>query len=307
MDYVEEIDAKLSNYAKKLDSNLGFSFKIIRGTRDLKSFSALGFSEDSVFPLSSISKTLIGIGISLSGKFRLRAPLTEYLETSWPNITIEDLLNHKSGIPEYIYEPSEEEMNSWSLEECCSYIQRLEISSNKKFLYSNSNYTLLSFIIKKVLGISYDRFIEDFIFTKHKMTNSFSFEDNNRLEESLSPLYYPEGKNWKGVNIKRSLFGWGESSFISSVKDLQTLMQSDLFLNYIEENEKHNADDYVNGSFIQTKNGKRCYFHSGSTIGAESLIFFDPKDRLGLIYLSNHNSNNENELIPSLLSILRDS
>lgn len=304
---IDEILNKLEAYSETLDCNLGLSCKILSNSSELEEFSTLGFNHHSIFPISSVSKTLIGMSLLLSKKIDLKSQLDKYVECSkLKKILVEDLINHKSGIPEYIYGPSEHELENWSLEQYCDYILSLRFLRDKSFSYSNSNYTLLSLVIKKKLGVSYGQFVEKQIFIKLKMKNSFSFEDSFRVKEDLSSLYSDKELKIERVEEKRSLFGWGESSFFSTTEDLMCLMVSDLFLQYIEENQKSSLTEYINGSFVHAVDGVNCFFHSGSTLGAESLFYYDPSEKFGLVYLSNHNSSSvgEVEIIPSLLSTL---
>ena len=139
--------------------------------------------EDSVFELASVSKQFTATGIIIlkqqgqlnyTDKVTLYFPELEFCS----DVTIENLLNHTSGIPDYMSLI----INNWNKEktatnkdvvlELAERVDSLDFSPNERFDYSNSNYVLLASIIEKVANQSYADFMKENIFTPLGMIRS---------------------------------------------------------------------------------------------------------------------------------------
>ena len=93
-------------------------------------------------------------------------------------ITLENLLQMRSGIPEYISEDmystllNEKALLKNSAEQNKKYFEKrilsekLRFDPDSRFEYSNSNYYLLGEIVEKASGTSYHKFIKKEIFDK---------------------------------------------------------------------------------------------------------------------------------------------
>lgn len=109
----------------------------------------------------------------------------------WKDVTIKQLLNMTSGIPNYSASP---EFGDYfvnhltadlSPEFLLSFAKPDEpIEIGKKFEYSNSNYILASLIIEAVTKQTYEEVLQKRIFDPLKLKNS----------------YYAAGPNWKSIN-----------------------------------------------------------------------------------------------------------
>ena len=137
---------------------------------------------DTKFRIGSLTKQFTAAAILLledRGKLKVEdtiAPLIPSAPESWKNITIHQLLNHTSGIPDFTSLP---EHRVWQRSpETPEQIGRhfrdlpLEFESGEKFKDSNSGYILLAFIIERVLGQSYEAFLRDSIFAPLAMKDS---------------------------------------------------------------------------------------------------------------------------------------
>jgi CubicO group peptidase (beta-lactamase class C family) len=139
---------------------------------------------DTVFRLASITKQFTATAIMLlehQGKLRLDDSITIYLPdypTHDRTITITHLLNHTSGIKSYtsldifVTDIAKKDMSPADL---LAYFKNLplEFEPGTRFLYNNSGYHLLGLLIEKLAEMSYEQFIQQFIFQPLGMNHSY--------------------------------------------------------------------------------------------------------------------------------------
>lgn len=171
---------KSSDYQKIIDEyiaagSVGLSITVISpegiwsstaGMSDLKNQTAVTTCD--LLRIASISKVYTATAIMKlyeQGKINLDDKISEYISAdiiknieNTDKITVTQLLNHTSGIKNYILQTS----NGWtnnsiqklSAEENLKYIYNkpADFNPGDKFEYSNSNYLLLGIIIKNISG-----------------------------------------------------------------------------------------------------------------------------------------------------------
>jgi CubicO group peptidase (beta-lactamase class C family) len=160
------------------------------GVRDLRSKAAIDARTN--FRLASCSKQFTAMAIMLlvhDGKLRYDETLTQIFK-EFPaygkSITVRNLLNHTSGLPDYEQLMAAVEKNGpiWSAERQISdqeVLQLLEKESRGKFApgskweYSNSGYVLLGLVVRKRSGRSFAEFLEQRIFAPLEMAHSLVF------------------------------------------------------------------------------------------------------------------------------------
>ena len=154
------------------------------GYADLKTKDSLNIN--SAFQLASISKTFTGAAILLLAqdkKLKLKDSIQKFIPSfPYQGITIEDLLSHRSGLPNYLYcfenkrrqngpAPTNDTILKWFCE--ADSLPKPYNQPNRSFSYNNSNYIILASIIEKISGISYERFVRTRIFEPLGMKHSF--------------------------------------------------------------------------------------------------------------------------------------
>jgi CubicO group peptidase (beta-lactamase class C family) len=138
----------------------------------------------TLFHQASISKTLVATGIMQLvelGSIQLDSTITDYLhyftmaDKRYRLITIRQLLNHTSGMPdEDDYEWDRPQFDELSLETYVRGIHNRELLSEPgaQFAYSNIAYEILGDIIAKVSGVSFEQYMQDHIFEPLQMRGS---------------------------------------------------------------------------------------------------------------------------------------
>ncbi len=149
-------------------------------------------------------------------------------------ITIRQLLNHTSGIPEYLdinltLNYYDDLTRIWTDEEELNMIegQKAVFQPGEYTDYSNTNYLLLGMIAKEITGKTATDLFQDNIFTPLGMTNTF-FNENGENPEELVRGYYDENGNGDFIDITDHAFARhsvaGGAS--STVEDLYTFIKA---------------------------------------------------------------------------------
>lgn len=127
---------------------------------------------DTVFRLGSITKQFTSMLVMrqvAEGRLRLDHTLEEMLPWYWQDtasrVTLEQLLNHTSGIPSYTSDPeffplhSRDPLSTRELVETyCS--GDLEFEPGSRWRYNNSGYVILGAVLEEVTGTPYDQLLE---------------------------------------------------------------------------------------------------------------------------------------------------
>jgi CubicO group peptidase (beta-lactamase class C family) len=149
-------------------------------------------NEQSIFELASVSKQFTAMAIVIleeKGKLKYDDLMSKYLPELdyYKNVTIRNLLNHTSGLPDYmqlldsflIDETWEKKTkiatNKDIIQVFAQHKPKLEFEPSEKWEYSNTGYALLASIIEKVSGQTYAEFLKSNIFAPLKMVNTFIY------------------------------------------------------------------------------------------------------------------------------------
>src|SRR5580698_9862694 len=147
-------------------------------------------SPASKFRLGSITKQFTAACILLleeRGKLKVDDPVKKYMTdapAAWDKVTIFNLLTHTSGIPSFTGFPdySSTEAVPTTPEKLVARFRDkpLEFQPGEKWNYSNSGYVLLGYLIEKISGESYEKFVQENIFTPLGMKDS-GYDSNSTI------------------------------------------------------------------------------------------------------------------------------
>jgi len=152
----------------------------------------------SSFNLASVSKQFYAMMIMMlkeEKKLIFDDPVQRHLPAfPYPGITLRNLMNHTSGLPEY-FQIAERDMNLMDtltnehmLELLAEKKPPLDFKTGDKFAYCNTNYTTLASVIEKVSGMSCDKFFSMRIAKPLGMNNSYIYD--------LTMKTYPASRVW---------------------------------------------------------------------------------------------------------------
>ena len=182
------------------------------------------------FHLASLSKTFTAVAILIlqeRGQLRVEDPLTKFIPDypSGDKITVHHLLTHTSGIPNVNNLPGydEKSKSQISLSEIIGMFKEkpLEFIPGARYRYSNSNYNLLAFIIEKVSGKSYGKFLEENIFRPLDMSDTGNDAGTDDLIPNRASGYVPAGmRDVENAPYLNWSIKTGNGSLYSTVDDL---------------------------------------------------------------------------------------
>ncbi len=141
-------------------------------------------NEDSVFELASVSKHFTATAIMVlhqRGELSIDDPISKYFPDLPynPEITVKNLMNHTSGLPDYmdwIYEKCKEEGKNAENTEIVRFLHESGLPAvfevGEKWSYCNTAYCLLALIVEKVSGKSFTDFMREEIFLPCGMKNT---------------------------------------------------------------------------------------------------------------------------------------
>ena len=279
------------------------------------------------FQLASTSKTLTAAAIMLlkqEGKLNYNDDVKKYFpDFPYEGVTIQLLLTHRSGLPNYMYfcdglvtDKSCLLSNKAVLDLITKDAPPLYSKPNKKFSYCNTNYCILASIIEKISGINYADFMHDSIFIPLKMMNTWvNTPENAREYQNKTLAYYgnwhiEEGDYLDGIygdkgiySTVEDLFKWDQALYNYSLLTKETLDEA--FIGY--SHEKKGMRNYGFGfRIIDYPDGSKVVYHNGWWHCYNTTFYRRLKDKSTIIILSNKYNKNVYQ-VNDILSILSPS
>lgn len=307
----------LKNNETFLDKGYGFS--------DLEEKEPVG--EKSIFELASLSKSFTAYGIGLlekQGVINLQAPVSKYIKGltftykgEKRDITVNQLLEHKSGIPfssiNRVKANDSEDALEVLVEDFKGYALAGEPGS--EFEYATVNYDILGHLIETVSGMSYSQFMSTEVFGKLNMDQtSIGRANDEKLlaqgyqysfgqpREKAVPAFYgnaPAGYVYSnGSDMKK----WVAAIFKSlDASPADTYWQT-LYQQFGESSDK-DKKSYTKGWFYNKK--ERLIFHGGNNPTYSSFIIIDPVAESCVLVMANMNSSHTAVLAQKLSAYLK--
>ena len=259
------------------------------------------------FHLASVSKTFTAMAILKlweEGKLQVDAPVSTYLPGfPLPGVTVRTLLNHRSGIPNYVHymerlgwDRKKVVTNQDVLDFLIARQKDIQLSKpDTHFSYSNTNYALLALIIEKVSGQNFGEYLRLTFFEPLGMKDSYVFNDKMK-ELSLSSYFY-SGREYAFDYLDMV---YGDKNIYSTVRDLlkwhQALQGGLMFKRETLEaaytgysNEKKGINNYGLGWRMQLlPNGKKFIYHNGWWHGNRTAFYRLIDEDATIIALSNN-------------------
>jgi len=273
----------------------------------------------SVFHVASVSKQFTALAIHLlaeQGKLSLDDEARKYipeLRGISAKITIRHLLHHTSGLRDQWnllimsgWRLSEDVVREQDVLDLVSRMKELNFQPGEQYAYSNTGYTLLAVIVKRVSGQSLREFSEANIFKPLGMTRTF-FRDDHAVTVKGQAYAYINGPN---NTFKLSVPNYdivGASSLLTTVEDLARWDQN--FYDYrvggqrvidrMQITSRLNSGepiDYASGLVIGRYKGLRIVEHSGGDAGYRSHLMRFPDERFSVVCLCNVGNTNPGAL-----------
>lgn len=159
------------------------------------------------FQIASVTKQFTAAGILLlaeKDKLKLDDPVGNYvsnLPAKWNVVTIRQLLNQVSGLPNYTAGGKLVNTKAYTHDEIIDLVRETPMSfePGTRWEYSNTNYFLLGMVIEKVSGKSYPDFMRDRIFKPLGMDSTL-VNTSGLVIKSAAIGYAPDKGKWRKVS-----------------------------------------------------------------------------------------------------------
>jgi CubicO group peptidase (beta-lactamase class C family) len=290
------------------------------GVTDLRTRHPIDTNTD--FRLASFTKQFTATCIMLlvhDGKLHYDDHLTD-LFPEFPaygkSITVRNLLNHTSGLPDYEeilmkqYPNTPDDKIPQILD--AGVLKSLEQQTagqfppGSKWQYSNSGYAVLAMIVEKVSGKPFGQFLHERIFAPLKMNHTLAYEKGkNEVAHRAYGHTKEKDGSWRETDQSPTSAVLGDGGIYTSIDDLEKwdralrentlLSESEMqpALTPVEPTDGpakfHSGKtlSYGFGWFLDPYQGHRRMFHDGETIGFLTTIQRFADDKLTVIVLAN--------------------
>ena len=268
----------------------------------------------SIFHVASISKQFTAMSILLleqQGKLSIEDDVRKYipeLPDYGKRITLRNLLQHTSGI-----------RDQWTLLRLAGWRgddliteddvmwavtrqRALNFDPGAEYLYSNSGFTLLAVIVKRVSGHSLREFADEQIFKPLGMAHTHFHDDHTMMVPHRTSAYEPRQAGGWSVSIP--VFDtYGATSLFTTAEDLlrweqnfsAPIVGSAALIARMEEEGILNDGSrtgYALGIAVGTHRGVREIGHSGADAGYRADVERYPDQQLAVAALCNASNSN---------------
>jgi len=302
------------------------------GVTDLRTLHPIDANTN--FRLASFTKQFTAACIMLlarDGKLHYDDHLTDFFP-EFPaygkSITVRNLLNHTSGLPDYEElmmkqypdTPPEEvpQIHDAGVLKLLEQQSSGEFAPGSKWEYSNSGYAVLAMIVEKVSGQPFGQFLHERIFLPLGMKNTLAYEKGKNEVPHRAYGHTRLGQSdkdaWRESDQSPTSAVLGDGGIYSSLDDLEkwdralrnhTLLTEAEMLPELTpvqpsgspaKSENGTAITYGFGWFLDPYRGHKRMSHDGETIGFRTTIQRFPDDKLTIIVLANRSDINPEEL-----------
>lgn len=264
-------------------------------------------TEETPLHIASVSKVLTATATLMlvdAKKITLDQKVTTIIkEFPYPDVTIQTLLNHRSGMKNYAYFTYES--NNWDKSKLLTnedivkvMVEKqipLETKTDTHFSYCNTNYAILALIIEKITGLTYPEAMRQMLFVPLEMKNTYVCEFE-KDRENIVPSY--KGNNIEiGTDYLDAVYG--DKNIYSTPRDLllfDTARYAPFFLNQDLIKKMYQGYSYESKGIrnyglgirmSEFEKGEPFYYHNGWWHGNTSSFINLRKEKVTIIVLSN--------------------
>lgn len=297
------INKKVFNGSILIAKNGVIVYEEYMGYKNLRTKDTL--TPQTPLQIASTSKTMTAAAVLQlvqQGKLSLDATVAEFFPGfPYPDISVKMLLNHRSGLPEYLYFFEKHGWNRNAYATNNDVINGLMTwkpgrasRANTRFDYCNTNFALLASIVEKVSGVSFPQYMKEYIFEPLHMNHTFVFTMADTAR--AAPSYNWNGSEWpldfsdgvygdKNVySTPQDLLKWDQALYTEQVVSKQLLDSA--FTPY--SHEKPGLHNYGLGwRLLVYPHGKKVVYHNGRWHGFNSAFTRLTDEQVTIIMLVN--------------------
>jgi CubicO group peptidase (beta-lactamase class C family) len=255
------------------------------------------------FRLGSITKQFTAASILLleeRGKLSVNDPLKKYMPdapAAWDKVTIFHLLTHTSGIPSFTGLPDYPKIEPFPTTPAKLIAlfrdKPMDFEPGEKWLYDNSGYVLLTYVIEKVSGDSYEKFVRENIFAPLGMSDS-GYDSNSAIIPRREAGYSPGRGGVENAGFIHMTVPQGAGALYSTTGDLLKWERGLFGGNVLkpaslEKMTMPFKNNYAFGLAVETSGGRKKISHGGGIEGFNTQVTHYPDEKLTVIVLANLN------------------
>lgn len=321
------------NLKEMIDSNFRGNVYIIQDNTVLCE-NVTGFADlanqvpnslETKFASASAGKVFVAVGILQlieQGKIKFDDTLGTLLDMDLQSIdvdvTVEQLLNHTSGVPDYFDESVMDEYEELWVDYPNYKIRHnsdllplfidkpMMYPKGEKFQYNNSGYVLLAMIIEKVTGMYFDEYLQKNVFDVCNMKSTGYYELDKLPAKCANNYIYCADTNDFRTNIfSVDVKGTGAGGAFITVKDIinfwrglleNKLISKELVTKMLSKQSGDGVDAeegyYGYGVWlIDNPNGKDYAYFQGCDPGVSFISEYNPNNGIISVMVSNYGDN----------------
>lgn len=267
-------------------------------------------NDNTVFQIASVSKSFTALSALIlyeRGQLDLNGSVVDYIpEFPFPKITIKNLMQHTSGLPNYMYFVD----NYWAedrpltnedvLQLLIEHVTNRDCHPGQRHNYSNTGYAMLALVVERVSGKRFYDFVRDEIFNPLGMTNTFAW---NAVDVENSRVAIGYASRYRGSRHNHSPLDevLGDKSIYSTTHDLlkydqalyTSLLVSDTTLQQAFSptvTTRGRSYNYGYGWRLKDMDGHHVIYHNGLWNGFTSSLTRFPDQHMTIILLNNTNA-----------------
>jgi D-alanyl-D-alanine carboxypeptidase len=288
----------------------------------------LELTPDARFRIASNSKSFVGLALAqleLDGVLQLDAPASDWLGPevtgeieNAEQATIRQLLNHTSGIYDYIDEDFEAMVAAqpqfmWTIDAALSYAhgKPAAFAPGDDWEYSNTNYLLAGKVIEAATGQPWDEVVSARVLVP--LTLDASFVEG--LGTPTGPIvhgYSNEDGDYRDMFAINTGYGLPDGGLISTAEDLATYIRAIA----TRAEPLREASTLATSQLVDTTDGDRyglgishfpdlqgfeAWGHGGNIEGYSSEMFYFPEPDITLVLLVNGSDGDFDGIFDSVL------
>ena len=277
------------------------------------------------FASASMGKTFVAVGIlqlietrKLKFDDTLGSILDIDLKSIDPDVTVKQLLNHTSGVPDYFDESVMDDYEAlWT--DFPNYRIRhnedmlplfidkpMMYPKGSKFQYNNTGYILLAMIVEKITGMDFDVYLKQNVFDKCGMhdTGYFAF-DRLPARCANSYIYCPDTEDFRTNIYSVGAKGTGDGGAFVTIGDIvkfwngliRHALLSEEMVAQMFSKQSGDGKDPEEGYYgfgvwiIDNPRGQDYVYMQGCDDGVSAISEYNPNNGMITVMLSNYGDN----------------
>lgn len=258
---------------------------------------------NSMFRIYSNTKLMSGVGLFKlieEGKVSLEDKVSKYVDNlpkEWQDVQVKNLLSHSSGLPNWV------DFNDISVTATNAEVidrlskEKMEFETGDHYRYNQTNYLLITMIIEKVTGKTYEDYILDNQFPDSKKQVVFSSNPVEKIPNRVVKYTYntttKQYEKVTGIDGVRAHSSNGLAITLPAFLQWSIHLSKNDFLKpetkkmmWKPFSYKNNGWEFAHGWEITDYNKTRAYGFSGGNVSAYSIF---PDNNMAIVVMYNGN------------------